>query len=144
MKVHRHNCAGLKPRRGYTLIELVMCMASATVLVGGLASTVFLSTSVLAPDSTPGADANRSAMALAQLAGDVRHAIRFTERTATAISFIVPDRNGDGLNDTIRYSWSGVAGDPLMYQINAETAVAVVNDVKQFELTAVTRDILAL
>lgn len=131
------------PRRGYTLVELVMAMMSATVLMGGLAATVFISTSVLSRDSTPGADANRASLALSQLAADVRQAIRFRERTATAITFQVPDRDGDATNDTIRYWWSGTAGDPLMYQFNSETAITMIADVKQFELTAITRQILA-
>ncbi|HEX6961996.1 MAG TPA: hypothetical protein VF175_09030 [Lacipirellula sp.] len=132
-----------RPRQGYTLVELVMAMMSASALVGGLAATVFLSTSVQSRDSTPGADANRASLALSQLAADVRQAIRFRERTATAITIQVPDRDGDATNDTIRYSWSGTAGDPLMYQFNTETAITLIADVKQFELTAITRQILA-
>ena len=126
-------------RSGYTLIELVIATASAAMLIGGLASTAFISRSVLSTDSTPGTDANRGAMALSRLTADVRQAIRFTQRTATAVTFLVPDRNGDGQMETIRYWWSGVAGDPLMYQYNSETAVAIVSNVKQFELAAVTR-----
>jgi type II secretory pathway pseudopilin PulG len=132
-----------RARSGYTLIELLMAMGSATVLVGGLASSVLISSRAFSPDASAGADANRSAVALAQLSADLRLALRFTERTATAATFTVPDRTGDQLPETIRYSWSGTSGQPLMYQYNGETALALVNDVKQFNLTAVTRTIAA-
>jgi hypothetical protein len=130
-------------RRAYTLIELLVATASSTILVGGLASSLLIASRPLAQDATPAADANRSAMALAQLSADLRHALRFTERTATAITFTIPDRNGDQLPEIIRYSWSGTLGDSLMYQINSEPALAVASDVKQFNLTALNRVIAA-
>jgi hypothetical protein len=130
-------------RNAYTLIELVVATASSTILVGGLASSLLIASRPLAHDATPAADANRSAMALAQLSADLRHALRFTERTATAITFMVPDRTGDQLPETIRYSWSGTLGDSLMYQFNSDPALAVASDVKQFSLTALNRVIAA-
>jgi hypothetical protein len=130
-------------RRGYTLIELIVAMGSATVLVGGMASTVMISTRVLQRDATAGADANRGGLVLSQIASDLRQAMRFTERTATAITFLVPDRTGDSVAETIRYSWSGTVGQPLIYQFNSDAALAIATDVRQFNLDAVTRSIVA-
>jgi hypothetical protein len=118
-------------------------MASAALLVGGLASSVLIANRALLRDATPAAEAGRSSQALSQLAGDLRHAYRFSERTASAVTFDVPDRNGDRLPETIRYWWSGVAGQPLMYRFNSEPAVAIAEDVQQFNLSAVTRVIPA-
>ena len=47
-----------------------------------------------------------------QMADDLKLALNFTEQTATAVTFTVPDRNGDAQPETIRYAWTG-AGAPL-------------------------------
>ena len=151
-----NNSSSRGRRGGYTLIELVVATGSATVLVGGLASTVLISSRALEHDSTPGADANRGALVLAQMAADFGHAQRFIERTtptpddsiaqqsATAIAFSLPDRNGDSVRETVRYTWSGTAGDPLMYQFNSKPAVAIAADARQFNLSAMTLQMAAV
>ena len=126
-------------RPGYTLIELIVAAGASTMLMGGLASAIFLSSQTLTPDSTASSDANRSDLVLGQVSADLRHALRFSERSATAATFTVPDRNADGKPETIRYSWSGIVGDPLLYSYNSGTAVSVAADVKQFNLTSLTR-----
>src|SRR5690606_30888846 len=64
---------------------------------------------------------------------------RFSERTATAATIAVPDRTGDGRPETIRYSWSGVVGDPLLYEYNGGAALSILDGVQQFRLNGVTR-----
>ena len=51
------------------------------------------------------------------------------------MTFTVADRTGDSAADTIRYAWSGVAGDPLTRQINAGTAVTVAANVQSLQLS---------
>jgi hypothetical protein len=128
-----------RARSGYTLIELLISAGAAAVLVAGMASTLYISSKALTPEAPAAADANRSALGLSQLVSDVRHAQQFTERTARAITFKVPDRNGDLVAETIRYSWSGTAGDPLLYSYNNGAARTLVADVKEFKLSALTR-----
>jgi hypothetical protein len=135
-------------RRGYTLIELVAATASSALLIGGLASTVMISTRTLSQDSTPAAGAVRSAQALAQLSADLRQALRFVERTAgataitqqtsTALAFTLPDRTGDALAETARYTWSGTVGDPLMYQLNSQAAKVIAPAGQTVDLTTMT------
>ena len=102
-----------------------------------------MSTKALTPDATATADSSRSSLALSQLTSDLRLALSFTERTANAVTFTVPDRTGDDAVETIRYSWSGTAGDPLLYQINGSTAVTIIANVQQFNLTSLVRTIAA-
>jgi Tfp pilus assembly protein PilW len=132
------------PRRGYTLIELLVSMSTGALVLAGLASSLYISTKTLTPDVTATAESNRSSLALARIAADLRLALNFTERTATAITFTVPDRTGDGAVDTIRYSWSGTAGAPLLYKLNTSTAVAVATNIQQFNLSSLTRSIPAI
>jgi len=70
---------------------------------------------------------------------DLNEAIRFTERTAAAVTFTVPDRTGDGMTETIRYAWSGAAGDPLTYEFNG-SAVTLASGIQNFDLSYLTRD----
>ncbi len=130
-------------RPAFTLIELMIASASSAILMGGLASALYISSRALLPDATATDERNRSALALAQMEADLRLALDFSERTATAVTLTVPDRNGDSQADTIRYSWTGTAGDPLLYQYNANTAVTVATNVQQFSVSALTRTIPA-
>lgn len=130
-------------RSGYTFIELVISMGSSVILMAGLSSVLFISTKAITPDATASNENSRSSLAAAQLAADLRLALSFSERTARAATFQVPDRDADGQLETLRYWWTGVAGDPLMYQCNGGAAVALASNVQQFNLTALTRVIPA-
>jgi hypothetical protein len=130
-------------RNGLTLIEMVVALVSSSVLVAGLAGALYVSTQALPPVENPIQKNTTASKVLCDLMSDASTALSFSERTARAITFTVPDRNGDSLAETIRYAWSGTAGDPLTYQYNGGTAVNVAEDVHAFALTALTRDLLA-
>jgi prepilin-type N-terminal cleavage/methylation domain-containing protein len=130
-------------RRGYTLIELVVTLATGAMLMAGLSSTLYMATRSLTPDATATSEANRSGLALAQVAADLREALRFVERTDRSITLSVPDRTGDGADDTIRYWWSGASGDPLLYAFNGGPPTVLAYDVHRFKLSALPRTIAA-
>lgn len=46
------------------------------------------------------------------------------------MSFIVPDRDNDGMDETIRYAWSEVVGDPLTRRINDGNAAPILSEVR--------------
>ena len=85
------------------------------------------------------ASASDTAVATARMAesiaADLGSAVYLTERTASAVTFTLADRNSDGLPEVMRYAWSGTAGDPLTRQFNSGTAVTVLENVQQFVLT---------
>jgi hypothetical protein len=135
--IHRH-C-----RRGLSLLELMFNSAIASVLLVGLASAVLVANKALNLDQGTSAAQGRNARAVDRLLRDVRHARTFSERTATALTFTVPDRNGDGNPETIRYAWSGTAGDPLTSSYNQGAATAVVDGVRKVNFDYLTRTILA-
>lgn len=123
------------PRRAFTLAELLVAVAVATILLSALASAVLLTTKAL-PER--GGDAERvgaAGDALDQLVEELQYAQYITERSATAVAFTVADRDGDRSPERIRYVWSGVSGAPLTRQYNGGTAVGVLDDVQQFALT---------
>jgi len=126
--------------QGVTLIELVLTMSITSLIVVGLASAVRLSTQSLDTSSGPTAVALDTGAAVDQLNADVRLALGFTERTANAITFTVPDRNGDGLPETIRYAWAG-AGSPVTRQINGGAIANILENVQAFNLSYLTKTV---
>ena len=120
----------------YSLLELVVSLFVMAVLMGGLASAiVIVNRAIPDPDGTTSATME-GYYAAERIAGDLFVAQSFTVRTPTAVEFTVADRN-HGLPgpETIRYEWSGTAGDPLTVQYNGAPPTDVVPEVYEFELT---------
>ena len=131
-----------KPRAGFSLIELLISSGSAVLLLGGISSALYLSSQAINPDPAS-MQTSRAAEVLARLRDDLRHATSFTELSDQTVSFQVPDRDGDGDAENLRYSWSGAAGDPLVYEYNATGAQTLLASVQEFELTSLTRQFLS-
>ncbi|MCA9261134.1 MAG: hypothetical protein KDA61_18090 [Planctomycetales bacterium] len=130
-------------RTAFTLVELLSASAAATLLMGGLASSLYIASRALPDDSGPRSSAMGSPYAVGQIVGDLRYARRFFELTSRSVAFETPDRNGDQAPERVRYAWSGVVGEPLTYEFNDEPAIELVRHVDQFDLTALTRQLEA-
>ncbi len=126
-------------RRGYTLAELLVASVSASLLLVGMSSSLYIASISLDPGANSPRQKTKAAEVLTDIMIDLKLALSFRERTATAVTFTVPDRDGDRLPETIRYAWSGTAGDPLTYQYNGSSAVNVAENVQQLQFTALTR-----
>src|SRR5690606_34267176 len=116
------------PARGFALVETVLSMALAAIVLLAMTSAIVLASRAL-PTHAQAVTFNATVDAggaLAQLTGDVRYALHFGELTATAIAFSVPDRDGDGLPERIRYHWSGVPGEPLYRAVNGGDDVPLI------------------
>lgn len=118
---------------GFTLIEMSVSLLVISILLVGIGSTV-----LLAGRAIPDADGHAARLyathrAAEQVLGDVHQAMYVTERTQRAIAFVVADRTKDGRPETIRYSWSGTAGDPLMLRYNGVERV-LLRAVERFDL----------
>lgn len=110
-------------------------MSILVVLVGGLTSAIVLSTRALPANSVERDSASRVGAAAAQIAEEMRAALWFIERTATQVTFTVPDRNADGVPERIRYAWSGAAGDDLRRDINSGGEAVFVPAVESFAVS---------
>jgi len=119
---------------GFTLVETAAATVCTGVVVAGLASCLLIAGHVFDEDRTALTAQTRVAEPLDRVLSELRYATGFTERTATAVTFQVPDRNGDSLAETIRYSWSGTAGDPLLMTYNGSAASILVPKIQQFNL----------
>jgi prepilin-type N-terminal cleavage/methylation domain-containing protein len=119
---------------GYTLVEMVTALAIVGILMLGVASAMLVASRAIDPDTRP-RTTHAAAEAAARVVRELEFATAFAERSAAAVTFTVADRTGDGSDETIRYAWSGTAGDPLTRQYNGGTSVAVVEDVRECAFT---------
>lgn len=120
-----------KNRSGHTLIELVVATASAALLLGGLASTIYISSRALDGAGSAPLQTLTAAETMDDAMADLQYALSFSERTANAVTFQVPDRDGNDTPETIRYSWSGTPGDPLVLEYNGSDPATLAENVQQ-------------
>ncbi|MCA9240032.1 MAG: hypothetical protein KDA37_07530 [Planctomycetales bacterium] len=100
----------VRSRLGYTLAELVVSMAAATVLLTGLASALFLTIETF--DEQPAAfAASRAAAVQEEVVRDLGRATSFSTLTADTATFTVPDEDNDGAEETLTYQYDSVAGE---------------------------------
>lgn len=126
-------------RRGFTLLELTLSLALASVLMMAIGSAVVLASRAV-PNGRGGPErAVAAAQELDALLSDLQYAARVESRSPTSIEVLVADRNGDGADERIRYAWSGTAGSPLTRSVNGGAPGAVVDDVSRFQLAYTTR-----
>lgn len=128
-------------RRGLTLLEMVISLGILTIVMGGATYGILLSGRALQVSTQSASGTRSSAEALSQLLAELQTATGVSERTATAVTFTVPDRNQDAQAETIRYSWSAAPGAPLYRQYNNEAPVVIAANVQQFSLSFLTETV---
>lgn len=131
-------------RPAYTLIELLVATASASVLMVGLSSALYVSSRALGIDEGAIAARNKADLALSRLMEDVREARSVLQLTPNVVEVRVPDRDADGAEETILYEWSGVSGDPLLRSLNGGTAYEAVLDVRALNFSTLRQTLPAL
>src|SRR4051794_4018386 len=119
----------------FTLIELVISLAIMAIIATALGSTIVLASRALDQDAGPAAAAVAARRATDRMLADLAAAISFSERTATSVTFTVPDRDGDGVPETIRYAWSGSGGDALTREYNGGRPEAFADGVQRLNFT---------
>jgi len=126
-------------RLGFSMLELVVASASAAVLMGGLGASLYIAGQSLEVSTNAQSSSQGSQQTLAMIHRELQSAISMSELTATSVTMKVPDRDADGAPETIRYAWSGTAGDPLTQEYNGGAATTVATDVQSFSLSWLTR-----
>ena len=124
----------LRPcQAGVTLVEVVASVCILSVLLAAMGSGILIASR--AAEITAQASAKDAKEAIARIAADLQVALTFSERTDTAVTFTVPDRNGDDLPETIRYAWPAVAGEAITREYNGAAPVTLAEDVHFFGLS---------
>lgn len=105
-------------RRAFSMIELVLGMAVASLTMLAIASSLMLSAKALPTARGSTGATTLGSLPAQELLDDLRVATAVSEAAARSVTLTVADRTGDGEAETIRYAWSGVAGQPLTRSIN--------------------------
>ena len=124
---------GLRP--GYTLIELVLAMAITGILLTGMSASIVIASRAISEGYDVVGLALRTSDSLGELNSDLSTAEDFLDRTSSAVTFTVPDRDGDGVSETMKYWWTGESDGRLMRQVNYGPEITLAEDVRQFALT---------
>jgi len=129
-------------QRGMTLMEMIVSLSLLTVLLGGSVSLVMVASRAMTSEASRGAaDAVVARSASDRIIDDLKVATAITEQTTRAITLTVPDRDGDGSQETIRYAWSGTAGDPLTRQYNSRAAATIATNVRALSFTYLSKTV---
>ncbi|MCO6438800.1 MAG: prepilin-type N-terminal cleavage/methylation domain-containing protein [Phycisphaerae bacterium] len=131
-----------KRSSAFTLVEVITALAIMTILTTGLASALVLATRALPETDSPLRCQVRTADALDLIAEELASAIQVLARSDHGITFLAPDRNGDGVPEKIVYAWSGTPGDPLTRQAVGSLQENVLEDVTKLEFRYDTADLV--
>ncbi len=115
-------------QRGVSLVEMLVAMGMSATVLGGAVAAIGLGGQTFRA-ATDGIQSAGAIDALSRMSADIQLALDFTERTARATTFWVPDRTGDGAPELIRYAWSGTPREPVTFSMNGSTPVAVLPSV---------------
>lgn len=92
-------------RAAFTLLELSLSTVIVSLLMLGLFSSIQLVTSASRLVDGPVSQTTDLARQIEQMSADIRLAQTFVERSPHVVEMTVPDRDGDGDAETIRYQW---------------------------------------
>lgn len=128
-----------KARRGaFTLVEVLLALALATIVLSALQSLIMIAGRAIPDLDGVQASTVAASDALERLTGEVSVAVEVLEVSASSITFSVNDWTGDDIVETIKYAWSGAAGDPLLRAVNGGNASVLIESVESFSLTSGT------
>lgn len=121
-------------RRAMTLAELLVALAIVTLIMAGLGSALMIATQALPARMSTQQSRIDVSDALDRFDSELACALFVSEHTASAITFTVADRDGDGNPERIRYAWSGITGAPVTRDYNGQGAQPVISAASTFAL----------
>lgn len=138
---HLRRCRGPS---AYTLIEAIVSLVVVSTIMAATVSTMVLASRAVGGGTSGGlAKISETKDVVEQIASELSLALAFSVRSDTVVAFTVPDRNGDGQPESIRYEWSGTAGDPLTRQYNGGTQATIAENVHHFSLSYLLKTVPA-
>jgi hypothetical protein len=118
---------------GFSLVELLLSLGVLVVVLGAATSVVsFVARGVAGPED-PGARSLAARAAADMLLADIAMATTVEVDGPGDVTLTLPDVDEDGVDEEIRYAWSGTGGQPLVRTVNGQS-VALVEGVDGFTL----------
>lgn len=93
--------------RGFTLLETVLSLAVMSIILGAIAMALVSSAGALESGRDENAARSAASAILSETADELRTASKVLSRDNAGLAVEVPDRDGDGRDEVIRYSWAG-------------------------------------
>lgn len=118
---------------GLTLPEVVVALAVSTMIMIALQSTVTVAVKSVPDQSGPVQRDVAVARILRQIESELENCTRVISYTSQRVTFLVADRNSDGVDERISYEFSA-AGSTLARTYNAEAPVNVLTSISDFSL----------
>ncbi len=120
------------------MVELLVASSVTTILMLALGGALHLMTRGAASLETTTQLCADAAVAVTRVRQDLGQALAVTELTPTRITISHPDITGDGLDDTVSYSWDGSTGSSLTRSVNGQNPVAMADGVADWAVTGYT------
>ncbi|MGD9789844.1 MAG: type II secretion system protein J [Phycisphaerales bacterium] len=112
-------------RPAFTLAETLAALGISSVLLVASGSVVVISSRSIPKPNDAATVALTNQRAFDRLSDDLRFATSIDAVTVTGLSLRIPDRDADGSDESVAYSWSGTRGETLLRSENAGDTVAV-------------------
>jgi hypothetical protein len=122
------------------LIELVLALALIALLLLGAQSAILLSSKALPDKDSPDSRRLAAAQALDTMTADLADAVTVTRARERDLELTVPDRDGDGQPETIRYTDPGISGGQLRRVYNGGSTQTLIKQVAGLTITYGTLD----
>ncbi|MGN6545133.1 MAG: PulJ/GspJ family protein [Aureliella sp.] len=134
----RNQRTNRRDRRAMQLLELVISLAIAAILMAGISGAIMISKRTLDSVSSQASSAASAQGGIQLLQNDLREARQVDNRTATSIEMKVPDRDSDGVLESVHYRWSATAG-PLETSSDGVTWRALTPNLSDMQLNLRSR-----
>ncbi len=115
----------------FTLIEVVLSLSVLGIVLAALGSVLGLTLRALPGRGEASEQTILASRILEQITDDITSAKQIAS-AATTLALVIPDRDNDGVDERIEYSWDGAQGSPLMRRTGGGTwspVLATVNSV---------------
>jgi hypothetical protein len=121
-----------------------MSIAVTSILLVAMGGALLLTVSAADAGNDSNAAGSQASEALSRMNAELSVAASISSFSPNSIAFTVPDRDGDGLPESIAYSWSGVAGAPLKRAYNTGTPATLVAGVQSCRVAFADRPVAQL
>ncbi len=129
-----------RSRSAFTLAETLAAMGISSVLLVASGSVVVISSRSIPKPNDAAAVALTNQRAFDRLADDLHFAVSIDTVSATSLSLRIPDRDADGSDESVAYTWSGTRGEALLRTENTDDPVEVGPGLKGLTFTLTTSD----